>query len=486
MADDRNQGEGTAPVRAEETGADTTLLNDRADAAPNNDMAQVGLSDDFIHEIHELLAQNYTDRIQELCRPLAAPDVADLLAKLDREERHRLSEILGEDIPAETFPYLDREMLNDLLEHMPGTQVATIVGALGSDDAINLVSDLPEDRRAEIMRSLSRKVRAEVEEGLTFPEKSAGRLMQREFVAVPEFWTVGKTVDYMRAAAGALPDSFYDLFVVDPTHKLVGTVALSALLCARRDIRVETLMRKDRAAVAVDTPQDQVAHLFRRKDLLSAPVTDDAGRLVGVITVDDVVDVIHEEAGEDLLRLGGVTDSDVSRPVFSTVRARFLWLAVNLGTAFLDTAVISRFEGTIEKLVALAALMPVVASMGGNAGTQTLAVMVRALATREVTAANMWRVVIKEIVVGAANGILFGLIMIGIIVFWYHDLKLGLVMCAAMIFNLIAAGFSGALIPLALYRMKFDPAHSAVVFLTTVTDVVGFFAFLALAAGFLM
>jgi magnesium transporter len=449
--------------------------------------AQVGLSDDFIREIQSLLEQNYTDRVQEMCRGLPAADAADLLVKVGREERHRLAEILGDEIPPEAFSYLDHGTLNDLLEHMPGPHVASIVNALESADAIGLVSGLDEERRAEIMRSLSRKVRAQVEEGLTFPEKSAGRLMQREFVAVPQFWTVGKTVDYLRAAATTLPQTFYDLFVVDPTHRFVGAVSLSHLLCARRDMRIEALMADGHAAaVPVETPQEQVAHLFRRKDLLSAPVIDAEGRLIGVITVDDVVDVIHEEAGEDLLKLGGVTDSDIARPALGTVRARFLWLAVNLGTAFLDTAVISRFEGTIEKLVALAALMPVVASMGGNAGTQTLAVMVRALATREVTAANAWRVVGKELVVGAANGLIFGLIMIGLIVFWYHDLRLGLVMCVAMVLNLIAAGLSGALIPLWLHRMKFDPAHSATVFLTTVTDVVGFFAFLGLAAWFLL
>lgn len=447
---------------------------------------QVGLSDDFVREIRELLEQDYTDRIQELCREMSANDAADLLVKIGRSERHRLVEILETELDPETFTYLDRETLNDLLEHMPGPHVASIVNALHSDDAISLIHDLDDGRRGEIMRSLSRKVRAQVEEGLSFPEKSAGRLMQREFVAVPQFWTVGKTVDYLRAAADALPHTFYDLFIVDPMHRFVGAVSLSHFLCARRETKIDALVHEERVTIPVDMPQEQVAHLFRRKDLLSAPVVDEDNRLVGVVTVDDVVDVIHEEAGEDLLKLGGVSDSDISRPALSTVRARFWWLAVNLFTAFLDTFVIGLFEHTISKTVALAALMPVVASMGGNAGTQTLAVAVRGLATRELTAANAWRTIGKEIAVGAINGLLFALVMVAIIVFWYHNLRLGLVMGAAMVFNLVAAGFSGAVIPIWLHRHKFDPAHSGAVFLTTVTDVVGFFAFLGLASWFLI
>jgi magnesium transporter len=447
---------------------------------------QIGLTDAFIREIRDLLAENYTDRIHELCRNMPGPDAADLLTKVDGGERHQLTDILEDELNPETFLYLDHSMLNDLLEHMSGPHIASIVNALDSDDAISLINDLDEDRRHEIMRSLSRKVRAVIEEGLTFPEKSAGRLMQREFVAVPETWTVGKTVDYLRAAADALPKKFYDVFIVDPMHRFVDAVTLSRILCAQRSIKISTLVQEGRVTIPVMMDQEQAAHLFRRKDLLSAPVIDGEGRLIGVITVDDIVDVIDAEAEEDILKLGGVSDSDIFRPALPTVSARFMWLAINLATAFADTFVISQFEGTIEKIVALAALMPVVASMGGNAGTQTLTVVVRALATNELTDANTWRMIGKEILVGSINGILFGLIMIGIIIFWYHDIKLGLVMAAAMVINLAAAGLSGAIIPVWLHRAKFDPAHSAVVFLTTVTDVVGFFAFLGLATWFLI
>jgi len=471
------------PLGDEKMGQDDEQTSQDSDSAVQQ---QVGLTDDFIHEIRALLEQNYIDRIQEVCRDLSAADMADLLIKVGSDERHKLVEILENDIPPETFTYLDREILNDLLEHMPGPHIASIVAALESDDAISLIHDLDETRRGEIMRSLSRKVRAVVEEGLTFPEKSAGRLMQREFVAIPQFWSVGKTVDYLRAAADALPHTFYDIFIVDPMHRFVGAVSLSHLLCAQRAVKVDALVHEEHVVIPVLMDQEQVAHMFRRKDLLSAPVVDENDRLIGVITVDDIVDVIDEEAEEDFLKLGGVSNSDIFSPTIYTVRARFMWLAVNLLTAFADTFVISRFEGTIEKIVALAALMPVVASMGGNAGTQTLAVVVRALATKELTAANTLRITFKEIVVGSINGILFGLIMIAIIIFWYHNVKLGLVMGAAMVLNLAAAGLSGALIPIWLNRLKFDPAHSAVVFLTTVTDVVGFFAFLGLAALFLV
>lgn len=464
--------------------ADT--VEDKTDKAEEADEHQVGLADSFIREIGSLLAQNRAVEIRELCQDLPPPDTAELITKIRGDERSHLVEVLETQINPETFSYFDRDTLNSLLENMSGTYIAWIVNELDSDDAINLINDLDEDRRSDIMRSLSRNVRAVVEEGLTFEEKSAGRLMQREFVAVPQFWTVGKTIDYLRAAAGALPDKFYDVFIVDPTHRFVGEVTLSRVLCAPRHTKIDALMQDEHVTIPVDMDQEQVAHLFRRKDLLSAPVVDEDNRMIGVVTVDDIVDVIDEVAEEDILKLGGVSDSDIFRPTLSTARARFWWLAVNLLTTFLNVAVISLFEKTIQELVLLAALMPIVASMGGNAGTQTLTVAVRAIATKELTAANAWRMVGKESIVGLINGMLFAVIM-GLIVWgWYGDAKLGGVIGAAMVFNLFAAGFSGAIIPMALNRVGFDPAHSGAVFLTTVTDVVGFFAFLGLAALFLV
>ncbi|MBI3441122.1 MAG: magnesium transporter [Proteobacteria bacterium] len=380
----------------------------KPETAPEAEELQVGLQDEFIREIAELLDLNYADRVQELCRDLPATDAVELIVKLDSAHRHKLVEVLETDLHPETFSYLDREILNDLLEHMSARHIASIVNELDSDDAIRLIEHLDEDRRGNIVRHLNRKLRAAVEEGLTYPEESAGRMMQREFVAIPQFWTVGKTVDYLRAAASTLPERFYNIFIVDPMHRFVGAVTLSHVLCAQRSVKVDALLGEEHVTIPVDMDQKQVAFLFRRKDLLSAPVVDNDKQLIGVITVDDVVDVIHEEAEKDILKLGGVSDSDIFRSTSSTVRARFWWLGVNLLTAFIDTFVISLFEGTIEKIVVLASLMPVVASMGGNAGTQTLAVVVRAIATQELTSANTWRTIIKELVVGSINGILFG------------------------------------------------------------------------------
>ncbi|MDF3023516.1 MAG: mgtE [Alphaproteobacteria bacterium] len=454
-------------------------------AAPD-DEHQVGLSDAFISEILELLDNQYTDRIQELCRDLSAPDAAELLIKVSPSSRHQLVEILETVIQPETFSYLDHEMLNDLLEHMSGAHVAAIVNELESDDALRLIDDLDEERRHEIMRHLSRKVRAGVEEGLTFPEDSAGRMMQREFVAIPQFWTVGKIVDYLRAASDALPDKFYDIFIVDPMHRFVGAVTLSSVLCAQRAVKVDTLVSDEHVTVPVDMDREQIAFQFRRKDLLSAPVVDSDNRLIGVITVDDIVDVIDEVAQEDFLKLGGVSDSDINRNAVSTAKARSSWLFINLFTAFLASFVIGMFEASIEKVVALAVLMPIVASMGGNAGTQALAVLVRAIATKEVSATNAWRIVGKECMVGLLNGIAFALILGAAVWWWYADAKLGAVIAASMVLNLFAAGLFGALIPVALARFGLDPAPSSGVLLTTVTDVVGFLAFLGLATFFLL
>jgi magnesium transporter len=465
----------------EETGP-TVAIEEEEEGQHRN----IGLSDDFIREIADLLHDNYLDRVQELCQDMPAPDAAELLEKVEKETRHQLVDVLEEILLPDTFTYLKHDILVDLLENMSGEHIASIVNNLESDDAINLIDGLSDDRSSEIMRLLSRKVRAAVEEGLSFPPKTAGRLMQREFVAIPQFWTVGKTVDYLRAAAEALPHKFYDIFIVDPMHRLVGSVALDNILCTQRAIKMDVIVNEEHVTIPVDMKQEQIAHLFRRKDLLSAPVVDEDGRLIGVITVDDIVDVIDEEAQEDLLKMGGVTDSDIHRSTFSTAKARFIWLAVNLLTAILAAYVISLFEGTIQKFVALAALMPIVASMGGNAGTQSLAIAVRGLATKELSSANALRVVGKEFMVGSINGFIFAILMGSITWFWYHDVMLGIIIGIAMIVNLMAAGLSGILIPLAIHKLKLDPATSATVFLTTVTDVIGFFAFLGLAAWFLV
>lgn len=446
----------------------------------------IGLSDDFIREIVGLLQDDYIDRIQELCQDMPAPDAAELLEKVEKESRHQLVDVLEDILPPDTFTYLKHDILTNLLENMSGEHIASIVNNLESDDAINLIDGLSEDRSSEIMRLLSRKVRAAVEEGLSFLPKSAGRLMQREFVAIPQFWTVGKTVDYLRAAAEALPDKFYDIFIVDPMHRLVGSVALDNILCTQRAVKMDVIVNEEHVTIPVDMKQEQIAHLFRRKDLLSAPVVDEDGRLIGVITVDDIVDVIDEEAQEDLLRMGGVANSDIHRSTFLTARSRSSWLLVNLCTAFIAASVISLFSASIEKVVALAILMPIVASMGGNAGTQAMTVAVRALATKEVSAANAWRVIGKECMVGLMNGSFFAVLLGMLVWWWFSNPVLGAIISIALVVNLFIAGLFGAVVPIALDRIGLDPAPAAGVLLTTITDVIGFCAFLGLATLFLL
>lgn len=364
--------------------------------------------------------------------------------------------------------------------------MARIVSELDSDDALDLILPLDEEARREIILKLSYKDRIALEEGLAFPEESAGRLMQREFVAIPQFWTVGKTIDYLRAADETLPDEFFDLFVVDTAHSVVGEIPLSRLVRARRSEKLEDLALESTHPIPATMDQEEVAYIFKAEDLTSAPVVDEDDRLIGVITIDDVVDVIAEEAQEDIMKLGGATQGDFYRDIGTVSFSRGRWLLVNLLTAIFASAVISLFEATIEEIVALAVLMPIVASMGGNAGTQTLTVAVRALATRELSSANALRVIGKETLIGAINGGGFAIITGLVAGLWFDNPMLGVVIGAAMIVNLIAAGLFGALIPIALEKFGADPAVSSSVFLTTVTDVVGFFAFLGLASIFLI
>lgn len=456
------------------------------EAESDEDESHLGLADTVIREVRALLEEDALDAVRALCSDMAPTDMAELLTKIDPDKRQQLVDILGDVIDPEAFSYIDQDIRYDLFDTMPAPRIAAIVNGLESDDAISLINDLDEDRQREILRHLSRKVRAAIEEGLTFDEDSAGRLMQREFVAVPQFWTVGKTVDYLRAAAGNLPASFYDLFIVDANHRFVGSVTLSRVLCAQRNVRVETLADEDHLTIPVDMDREQVAHLFRRKDLLSAPVVNEDDKLIGMITVDDIVDVIDEEAEEDIMKLGGVSDSDIYLPTWATARSRSWWLAINLVTAIIASIVISQFEGAIAQLVALATLMPIVASMGGNAGTQTMTVVIRALATNELSRSNTWRMVAKEFAVGSINGTFFALVLGGLVWWWYEDAYLALVIALSMVVNLMAAGLSGILIPIGLDRAGLDPAPSAGVFLTTVTDVIGFIAFLGLATVMLL
>ncbi len=446
----------------------------------------LGLSDDAIREILETLQNEDAEKLDILLDDLTTSDKAELLEKVTLENRQALMLGFSQHFNADVIAILQEEIRSSVLEKMPAEQVAKIISDLDSDDALDIVGSLDEEFQQEIMRKLSAKIRMALQEGLNFPEDSAGRLMQREFVAIPQFWTVGKTIDYLRAAKDTLPDDFYDLIVIDPGHHVVGEIPLNKLVRAQRSVKIDDLTLDEVHPIPATMDQEEVATLFRNENLASAPVVDEDGRLIGIITYDDVIFVIDEEAEEDLLKLGGVKEDDLYRNIVTTATSRSRWLLINLFTAFLAASVISLFDATIEKIVALAILMPIVAGMGGNAGTQAMTVAVRAIATNEISGANAWRVIGKETAVGVLNGMVFA-ILIGIIAgFWFHDAGIGTVIAAAMIINLIVAGFFGSSIPVVLNRLNIDPAVASSVFLTTMTDVIGFFAFLGLASIFLL
>ncbi|HCM83606.1 MAG TPA: magnesium transporter [Rhodospirillaceae bacterium] len=450
---------------------------------------QFELSAETLNQIETWLEEKNLDSVVEFVRELHASDFADLIEKIDHTQRAELIRTARQFFTPEVFEYLSYALQETVARELDPKAVAQILSELDSDDALNIIAELEEKTRQRIMHELSATTRAEIEEGLAFPENSAGRLMQREVVAVPQFWTVGKTLDYLRAASGdELPEDYYAVFAIDALQRVSGRVPISRLLSTLRSVRLLDIMDQNVQRIPATMDQEEVAFLFRRYALVSTPVVDADERLLGVITVDDVVEVIDEEASEDILKLasvGGET-TDATSGVWITAWHRFGWLFINLLTAIFASRVISLFSGSIEKTVALAALAPIVASMGGNTGTQTLAVAVRALATKELTMANAARVVFKEAIVGGINGAFFA-VLLGMIAGWiYNDIALGIVIGLAMIINLISAGFLGAMIPIALTRFRFDPAVGSSVVLTTFTDCIGFFVFLGLASLFVV
>lgn len=443
-----------------------------------------GLQDEIVEDVVQALNEQDDSKLVALLDHLNAATIADLYQHLDDSKRERIVQKVPDYFTPEFFSELETGLQKDTLAKMPAAQIAEIISELESDDALDLIIDLEPEFQKAIIKKLSPKNRIVLEEGLSFPEESAGRLMRREYVAIPQFWTVGKTIDYLRADT-ELPEDFSDIFVITPKYKVVGEIPLNRLIRARRSEKLDNLTLDESHAIPAMMDQEDVALIFKREDLLSAPVIDESNRLIGVITVDDVVDVIHEEATEDFLKLGGLESDDLYSAIWTTGTARFRWLLVNLFTAILASAVISIFEATIDQLVALAVLMPIVASMGGNTGTQALTVAVRALATKQISKSNMWRLIWKEGLVGMINGLAFALIMGLIAALWFNDATLGFVIGIAMLVNLFIAGLSGAGIPILLNRMGSDPAVSSSIFLTTITDVIGFFAFLGLASLFL-
>jgi len=458
--------------------------------------ANLTLSAEFVRSVSWVIEVRDTEGFAALTHDLHPADMADLIGLLRDEDRLALIDMLGGTLPSDVLAELDDDLRESVIKALHPQKVAEAISELETDDATFVLEDLDKEKQAEILAEVPLEDRLALRAALDCEEESAGRVMQREFFAAPSYWTVGQIIDRLRSTE-ELPDRFYEVFVVDPTNKPVGAVALSTLLKSQRTSVIGDLMSsRDLHAIPLTMDQEEVAYWFEQYNLISAPVVDEAGRLVGMITVDDVVEMVREETHEDMLALGGVeADTGLSDTVIATVRSRFSWLAINLTTAILASLVIALFGAAIEQIVALAILMPIVASMGGNAGTQTLTVAVRALATKDLTPANAARIVYREAQVGLLNGVIFAIIMGVLAGLWYflsgwgaapEAIRLGMVVGAAMIINLFAAGLAGILVPIGLQRAGADPAVSSAVFVTTVTDVVGFFVFLGLAAAILL
>lgn len=467
------------------------IQTDAAPDVPESEDHGGELESGIEREIVEALGIGDVETVRDLVGRLHYADIADLLEHLSTDERHLFLEISKGDLDPEIFLELDEAVRDEIVDQLGVEYVAAAVSELETDDAVTVVEELDDDEQEQVLAAIPDSDRRLIEEGLSYPEDSAGRLMQREVMTVPEFWNVGETIDFMREHAEGdrpvvLPDMFYDIFVVDPARKPLGSIPLSRLLQSKRPVAVTAIMSPELKLIPVAMDQEDVAYLFSQRDLVSAPVIDEGGRLVGAITIDDVVDVIHEEHEEDIMRMGGVREDDLYAAAADTAKARFMWLLVNLGTAVLASSIIGLFKASLDQMVALAVLMPIVASMGGNAGTQTLTVAVRALAMKDLTATNASRIIGKELIVGSLNGLVFAVITGGVAWAWFDSPALGAVIASAMVINMIVAGLAGTTIPLLLERAGIDPAIASSVFLTTVTDVVGFAAFLGLAAWFLL
>jgi magnesium transporter len=439
------------------------------------------LNAEFVKEITRAIHAADRPLLCEVVAELHEADLGDLIAALEPEERVNLVELTGTDFDFSALNEVDETVREEILEELEPETVAEGVRELESDDAVELLESLNEADQEEILEKLPQSEREDIERSLLYPENSAGRRMQTEFISVPPDWTVGQAIDYMRDTPD-LPERFYEIYVVDADRHWQGAVPLDLLLRSRRPVPITDLVDEDRRRVSVLDDQEEVARLFGKYNLVAAPVVDTTDRLVGVITIDDVVDVIEEEADEDLKALGGVTsDEELSDTVWTIARGRFNWLLVNLATAFLASSVLGLFEGQLEKMVALAVLAPIVASQGGNAATQTMTVAVRALATRELGSSNAFRVVMREAMVGLVNGLAFAVITGIAAVAWFKIPGLGVVIGLAIVCNLVAGALGGILIPMVLERVRADPAVASGTFVTTITDVVGFFSFLGIA-----
>ena len=436
---------------------------------------------EFIFQLRELIQEGDADALADFIEPLHESELGDVLEALEPDERSILVSLTGDRFDFAALTEVDEAVRLQIVNDLPNELVAEAVRELDSDDAVFILEDMEEEDQADILAKIPSEDRLLLRRSLDYPEETAGRRMQTDFIAVPPFWTVGQTIDFMREDDD-LPDRFHEIFVIDAAYKLTGYVALDRLLRTKRSTRIDEIKEKNVYPIDANLDQEEAARIFEQYDLLSAAVVDTGGRLVGVLTIDDVVDVIHQEADEDIKRLAGVGDEELSDNVMAITRSRFTWLFLNLITAILASLVIGLFDATIQQMVALAVLMPIVASMGGNAGTQSMTVAVRALSTKDIDSYNMLRTIRREFLVGVLNGVFFAILIGLTAAIWFENPNLGLIIGVAMIVNMICAALSGILIPIGLDRLNIDPAIASSVFVTTVTDVVGFFAFLGLAA----
>ncbi|MBF9234188.1 magnesium transporter [Microvirga alba] len=441
------------------------------------------LNQDFLAAVTDAIEASDSESLQKLVEDFHESDMGDLLEALEPDQRPRLIELLGSAFDFTALTEVDDAVREEILEELETETVAEGVRDLESDDAVTILESLDEDDKAEVLDKLPPMERVALQRSLDYPEDSAGRRMQTEFIAVPPFWTVGQTIDFMREGSD-LPETFYEIFVIDPSGHLLGAVALDRLLRSKRPVTIQEIMNDAPDLVQATQDQEEVARLFERYNLVSAAVVDEERRLVGVMMVDDIVDVLEEEADADIKALGGVnSDEELSDDVFYTQRSRFPWLFANMCTALVAANVINMFQESLERMVALAILMPIVASMGGNAGTQTMTVAVRALATRELGRANAWRIIRREAAVGLLNGLVFATIMGTLAGTWFQSVELGFVIGLALISVLMFAALGGIFVPLTLNRLGVDPAVSSGPFVTSITDIVGFFSFLGIATA---
>jgi magnesium transporter len=462
-------------------------MSDTIDRAP--DVAELPAFDEegdirpaFIAQVHAAIEAGDGETLKRIAGDLHEADLGTLIEALPHDDRPKLVGLMGVEFDFAALTEVEDSVREDILEELPNATIAAALQELDSDDAVYILEDMAEEDQEEVLAKLPASDRRVLEKSLDYPDDSAGRRMQTEFVAVPPFWTVGQTIDMLREAQDA-PESFYALYVVNPAYALVGIVPLDRLLRAKRPTRIEDIMAPAEHVVAATDDQHDAAVLFRTYNLVSVPVTDEAERLVGVLTFDDIVDVVTDEADAEIKALGGVkAEEELNDTVLFITRSRFAWLLVNLMTAFAASLVLKGFEDQLQQMVALAILAPIVASQGGNAATQTMTVVVRALATDELTSANTWRIIRREVMVGFLNGMAFAAITGGIAALWFQTFDIGIVIGIAMVMVLVAAALAGVLVPLILERCGVDPAISSGPFVTTVTDVVGFFAFLGTAA----